>query len=93
MLIIIPLALKFFSTKVKKIAQIEDENEKFTKYLLLAKIRIVLFSIIVWSGIIAYYIINVQDYIYIAGIGAIVLIFCIPTKAKIETDLFINKEL
>jgi len=87
MLITIPLSLKIFSNKVKKIAQIDDENEKFNKYLFLAKIRILLISIILWFGIIAFFIVDVIDFIYIAGIGAIVLIFCIPTKAKIENDL------
>jgi len=91
MLTIIPLSLKVFSTKVKKIAQIENENEKFAKYLSIAKIRIALLSIIFLFGIIAFYIINVKDYIYIAGIGAIVLIFCLPTKNRIENDLFIEK--
>jgi len=88
MLIIIPLSLKIFSTKVKKIAQMEDENEKFAKYLFLAKIRIAMISIIFLVGIIAFYIINAKDYFYVAGIGAIVLIFCLPTKAKMENDLF-----
>jgi len=92
MLIIIPLSLKIFSTKVKKNAQIEDENEKFAKYLFLAKIRIVLISIIFLTGIIAFYIINENDYLYIAGIGAVVLFFCLPTKARIENDLF-NEQL
>lgn len=95
MLIIIPLSLKIFSTKVKKIAQIDDENEKFAKYLSIAKVRIMLIADIVFIGIFAFFILqktSIQtpqyDFFYIAGIGAITLIFCQPTKNRIENDLF-----
>ena len=91
MLIIIPLALKKFAINVKKIAQTDDENEKFAKYLRISKIRIVLISIIFLVGIISFYTINVIDFAYIAAIGAIALIFCFPTKNKIENDLFNEK--
>ena len=90
MLIIIPLSLKIFSTKVKKIAQINDENEKFAKYSFLAKIRIALIADIVFWGIFAFFILQktdiqtVQyDFLYIAGIGIIALFFCKPNTNEI----------
>ena len=91
MLIIIPLSFKKFSVKTKKIAKIDDEKDKFAKYLILAKIRIVLISIIFWVGIIAFFIINVKDFLYISAIGVVALIFCNPTINKIENDLFIEE--
>ena len=91
MLIIIPLSFKSFSVKTKKIAQITNENEKFAKYLSIAKSRIALISIIFWVGIIAFFIINIKDFLYIAAIGIVALIFCKPTINKIEHDLFIEE--
>ena len=95
MLIIIPLSLKIFSSKVKKIAQIDDENEKFAKYSFLAKIRIALIADVVFIGIIAFFILqktNIQmpqyDFLYIAGIGIIALFFCKPNT----NDILINNE-
>ena len=92
MLIIIPLSFKNFSVKTKKIAQITNETEKFSKYLRLAKIRISLISIIFLIGIIAFFIVNVKDFLYISAIGVVALIFCKPTINKIENDLF-NEQL
>jgi len=93
MLIIIPLSLKIFSTKVKKIAQIDDENEKIAKYSFLAKIRIALIADIVFLGIFAFFILqktDIQtpqyDFLYIAGIGIIALFFCKPNTNDILND-------
>jgi hypothetical protein len=96
MLITIPLMLKFFSNKVRKIAKTENQNEKFVKYLGIAKMRITLVSVVFWSGIIAFYVMQrniekpVFDFLYIAAIGGVVLIFCKPTINKIDNDIMIN---
>ena len=99
MLIIIPFSLKVFSVKTKKIAQIENETEKFAKYSFLVKTRIMLISDIIFIGILAFFILqktDIQtlqyDFLYVAGIGAVALIFCHPTINKIENDLF-NEQL
>jgi len=95
MLISIPLTLKNFSSKVKKIAQIENENEKFAKYLNISKIRIMLFAIIIHVGVISFFVLKradlakpMFDFLYIAAIGVVALFFCNPTKNKIENDFF-----
>ncbi|MDR1543986.1 MAG: hypothetical protein LBS50_06190 [Prevotellaceae bacterium] len=91
MLISIPLALKYFSVKVKKIAQMENKIEKIAKYLTLSKLRIWLISINLLLGILFVYILyqpnNQFDMLYFAAIGAVALLFCRPSKTKIENDL------
>jgi Na+/H+ antiporter NhaD/arsenite permease-like protein len=90
MLIIIPFAFKYFSVQVKKIADTKNEKEKFAKYLKICNIRLWMIGSVVIAGVLAYFIfyeLKRFDMLYFAGIGAIALLFCIPTKMKIENDL------
>jgi hypothetical protein len=98
MLISIPLALRLFSRKIKEIAQIDNQEEKFLKYLRISKMRILLISITFLVGISAFYILKktditkpMFDFLYIAAIGAVALVFCKPAENKILSDIMNEK--
>lgn len=92
LLICIPLGLKTFSIKIRKIKLIEDENEKLTKYLYWARIRIASVAIPLLFNILIYYLTQNNSMIFSAGISALALLFCKPQKHKMEEELGLNVE-
>lgn len=92
MLISIPLALGLFFNMTKKWSIIEDEKLKFSKYEQGAKLRLLAIGIGLLASIIVFYILRSNiSIIYCAGIGAIALLFCKPTEAKIISDLHLEE--
>lgn len=82
-----PLALKFFSLAVEKNRAKDDEILRKKKYLRLAKIRLAIVTFGLISALFFAYILGETSLLWLAGISAIVLYLCKPTKAKIEADL------
>ncbi|MDR3327051.1 MAG: hypothetical protein LBT04_02790 [Prevotellaceae bacterium] len=87
MLIIIPLALKWFSKRVKKIAEIEDENLQLSSYQSASIMRIALISASLLVSTLGYFFLDATDLLYAAGIAVIAMLFCFPTKTRVENDL------
>ncbi len=82
-----PLILKFFSKKVEKLRALDDENEKLRRYACLAKIRLSIVGFGLITSMFFYYVLCETSLLWLGGIAAVALIFCKPTKAKIEQDL------
>ncbi len=87
LLVSIPLALALFHKNTKKWAQIEDNYTKLNKYVAGATWRILVIGLGLVMSIVVFYIIRTESMIFCAGIGAIALLFCKPTEAKIVKDL------
>ena len=83
----IPLSLAIFNRYTKKWALLEDKNLRITSYKNAGIIRILIIGLALVLGIVFYYIMNSQSMLFSAGMAAVALIFCIPTKAKITTEL------
>ena len=93
MLISIPLALGLFFKMTKKWSSLENDTLKFSSYEKGAKLRLLAIGIGLIGSIIAFYILRSNiSLMYCAGIGAIALLFCKPTEAKIVSDLHLDEE-
>jgi hypothetical protein len=92
MLISIPLALGLFFKMTKKWSSINEEKLKLSKYEQGAKLRLLVIGIGLLASIIVFYILRSNiSLIYCAGIGAIALLFCKPTEAKMISDLHLEE--
>lgn len=83
----IPLSLAIFNRQTKKWALLEDKNLRISSYKNAGIIRILIIGFSLVLGIAFYYIMNSQSMLFSAAMAAVALIFCIPTKAKISTEL------
>ena len=88
----IPLALKLFNVRVKKLSEIESLEEKIEKYRKYAFLRLFVIGINMLLGIGFFYYLNSESMLFCAGIAAIALVFCKPTVAKMETELELYEE-
>lgn len=87
-LLTVPLGLYGFSRICKRLAVMEDENEKFARYRKWAALRILVVSSSMLLGIIAYYLTaGYMSMLWCAGIGAIAWYFTKPTAKKIFLEL------
>jgi hypothetical protein len=87
LLISIPSALKLFSVKVKKIAQIENVTEKIMQYSKMSVVRLLLIESGLMLSVLGYFLLGQKDLIYAVAIALVALMFCIPTKKRIYGDL------
>ena len=83
----IPLALKLFSMKVKKLAMLENQKEKLSRYKIFSLWRLIIVGCNLLFGIGFFYLLNSRSMIYCAAIAAIALVFCKPSEAKLATEL------
>lgn len=88
----IPLSLAFFNRFTKKWAIVENRELRISSYTKGGIIRILVIGLAMNAGIIFYYIMNSQSMLYSAGMAVVALVFCIPTKAKIITELRLEDE-
>ncbi len=92
LIISIPLALALFFRYSKKLANIENENEKINKYAQAAAWRLLAIGFGLIFSVVTFYILRSVDMIYCAGISAIALFFCKPTEGKVRKDLNLEEE-
>ena len=84
----IPLGLYLFSRKCKKIRETEDETARMQAYLKAGRLRIIVVSFSMLTGIAGYYLLGgYQSMIWISAISAIAWYFTKPTERKIELEL------
>lgn len=83
----IPLALKFFNMKVKKLADVENMEEKIKKYTSYSVWRLVAISIGLLAGIFLVYVFHSKSMLFGAAVAAIALVFCKPSEVKMADDL------
>lgn len=88
----IPLSLAFFNRMTKKWAVAENKDSRIQSYTRGGIVRILVIGLALNTGIIFYYIMNSQSMLYSAGMAAVALVFCIPTRAKILTELCLEDE-
>ncbi len=88
----IPLTLAGFHFLTKKWIKLESQPEKIDKYRKYAVWRLVIIGISIAIGVFLFYIIRSQSMIFCAGIAAIALFFCKPTKEKMISELQLFEE-
>ncbi len=87
----IPASLGLFHFMLKKWQQIEDESIRIKKYENGSILRLVVIGLGIIFGVFFFYILRSQSMIFCAGIAAIALFFCKPTKEKINSELYPEK--
>ena len=88
----IPLALKLFNMKVKKLSEIESLEKKYEKYRMYSFWRLIVIGINMLIGIGFFYFLRSESMLFCAGIAAIALVFCKPSERKMEMELELNVE-
>ncbi len=83
----IPLALKLFNIKVKKLAAVTDAEAKEQAYMRLSVWRLVVIGANLLIGITLFYLMGSQSMIFCAAIAAIALVFCKPGEVRAEREL------
>ncbi len=85
-IITFPLSFWGFSQLLKRLKdKSEEEQEKmYSRY---AVIRLVVITVGLLASIAGLYMLQQKSLLWLAGIGAIGIIFCKPTNARIEADL------
>ncbi len=86
-LISIPLILKIFSDKLKKIATYTEQDLKIKEYIKFSRLRVFVILVGLISAIMLFFIRQVNDMLYIVGIELIVLFLCTPTKNRIVQEM------
>jgi len=92
-IISLPLSLYFFNKMTKKWQLIENDTEKLRPYEKWSIIRLFIVGFGIFAGIFLYYLMQSQSMLFCAGISAIGLFFCKPTKNKIISELDLNFEI
>ena len=93
-LVSIPLSLKLFSVRLKKIAAIDDREIKALKYIKASRIRMIFILIGLISAIMCVFVMKMNDMAYMVAIEVIIMFFCTPTNKRIEQELSaINYEI
>ena len=89
----IPVVLKLFNVKVKKLAEVNlPEEEKFAKYRNYSFWRLVVIGVNMLIGIALFYVLQLDQMLFCAAIAAIALVFCKPSEQKMETELGLDKD-
>ncbi len=84
----IPAGLYLFKRQCRKIRAIEDEGQRMEAYLQAGRVRIIVVSFSMLTGIAGYYLLGgYQSMIWIAAMAAIAWYFTKPTERKIELEL------
>lgn len=86
-LLAIPAALKLFSRRLIKIAQIASMPLRIVAYKKSALIRLGTLFLAAILDITGYYLTKNYSFLLIAGMAVVGSIFCIPTENKIAFDL------
>lgn len=82
-----PLVLKFFGRFVARIRLVPDEGERQRRYARLVVARLAVVTLGLAASLFFYYVLQENSLLWLAGISAIALYFCKPTRAKVEQDL------
>lgn len=89
----VPLSLKLFNIKVKKLSQTEiSPEEKLKKYFSFSMVRLAVIGLGLLLGIVLFYLLNSRSMIFCAAIAAIALVFCKPTEVKMANELDLDNE-
>ena len=91
-LISVPLSFGLFSSKLKKIRVLEDEDTKYREYTKFALIRLILMCVGLTVSIFFYYATQNMSLFWLAGMTAIAIIICKPTARRINNDLNTEEE-
>lgn len=84
----IPLGLYWFKRRCKALCQMEDGNEKLSKYQRIATLRIWIVSNAMVPGIVVFYLMGCyQPMLWVTAIAAIGWYFTKPTLRKMELEL------
>lgn len=87
----IPVTLGLFHRYLKKIAVLEDVEIKLKKYEMASYLRLTIIGLGLIFGVLFFYILHSQSMLFCAGIAAIALFFCKPSKSKMLNDIDIDE--
>jgi len=88
----IPIMLKVFNVKVKKLSELESLDEKIERYKKYAFLRMSVMGFNMMLGIGVFYLLNSDSLIFGVAVAAIGLVFCKPSEAKMTAELELDKE-
>ena len=88
----IPITLKVFNVKVKKLSEVKSLEEKIEQYKKYAFLRMSVMGFNMLLGIGVFYLLNSDSLIFGIAVAAIGLVFCKPSEAKISAELELDKE-
>ena len=86
-LVSIPLDLKWFATRLRKIADYTDYDRKVAAYIKYSRIRVLVILVGLISAIMFFFIRQMNDMLYLIGIEVIILLLCMPTKKRVESEM------
>ena len=86
-LVSIPLDLKWFATRLRKIADYADYDRKVAAYIKCSRIRVLVILVGLISAIMFFFIRQMNDMLYLIGIEVIILLLCMPTKKRVEGEM------
>ena len=87
----IPVTLGLFHRYLKKIAALEDVEIRVKKYEMASYLRLTIIGLGLIFGVLFFYILHSQSMLFCAGIAAIALFFCKPSKSKMINDIDIDE--
>ncbi len=87
----IPVTLGLFHRYLKKIAALEDVEIRVKKYEMASYLRLTIIGLGLIFGVLFFYILHSQSMLFCAGIAAIALFFCKPSKSKMLNDIDIDE--
>jgi len=87
----IPVTLGLFHRYLKKIVALEDVEIKLKKYEMASYLRLTIIGLGLIFGVLFFYILHSQSMLFCAGIAAIALFFCKPSKSKMLNDIDIDE--
>lgn len=87
----IPVTLGLFHRNSKKIAALEDVEIRLKKYEMASYLRLTIIGLGLIFGVLFFYILHSQSMLFCAGIAAIALFFCKPSKSKMLNDIDIDE--
>ena len=87
----IPVTLGLFHRYTKKIATLEDVQIRVKKYEMASYLRLTIIGLGLILGVLFFYILHSQSMLFCAGIAAIALFFCKPSKSKMLNDIDIDE--
>jgi len=87
----IPVTLGLFHRYSKKIAALEDVETRVKKYEMASYLRLTIIGLGLIFGVLFFYILHSQSMLFCAGIAAIALFFCKPSKSKMINDIDIDE--
>jgi|GEM_PF-936467 len=89
----IPITLKVFNVKVKKLSELESLDEKIERYKKYAFLRMSVMGFNMLLGIGVFYLLNSDSLIFGIAVAAITLVFCKPSEAKMISELNLEEEI